>query len=134
LNPEDDEAFLGSLAQIDSSAKTLQVLQGSSPEQTQVVALEAKSEAAFERVTTLARTNPEKAESVLKDAVEQGYITGEHAGRAGAFIRNQRNLQSCSLAKDCILAQRLCESIALGRQLLQSSPAGIIILGLRIQK
>lgn len=91
LHADDDETFKSSLATIDSSGEMMKTLKGWSPEQAADYVNTQKSKAVFERATTLARTSPQRAQTVLDDAVKAGQISGDEAGRAGAFIRNQRN-------------------------------------------
>lgn len=91
LHPEDESAFKLSLEKIKASSGMMKSFKGWSDEQAKDYENTQTSKAVFERATTLARTKPQAAQKVLDDAVKAGQISGEEAGKAGTFIRNQRN-------------------------------------------
>jgi hypothetical protein len=91
LHAADDDTFRDSMSKIESSAEMMKTFKGWSDEQAKDFANTQKSKAVFERATNLARTDPREAQRVLDQAVKDGYVSGDDAGRAGAFIRNQRN-------------------------------------------
>ena len=90
LHPEDDEAFKASLKTVDSSAAMMRSLEGWSDEQELDFKNKSRSKLVYDRATELARTSPVAAQKVLDDAVKEGLVSGEAAGKASQFIRQQR--------------------------------------------
>ena len=90
-DPTSDSAYEAALAKVDSSGKMMQTLHGWSDAQRDDYVGTKKSEAVFGRATALARTDPGAAQKVLDSAVKSGLISSDVAGRAGTYIRNQRN-------------------------------------------
>lgn len=91
IHPQDEETFNASIAKNAENADFIGNLHGWSREQKDFYKNTENAKTVSERVTTLARTNPQAAQEVLDNAIKNGYVDGETAGKANAFIRNYRN-------------------------------------------
>lgn len=89
LNPEDDSTFKATMSRIDQSRDMMKTLHGWSDEQAKDYITTKKSEAVFERATSLAMTKPQAAQKFLDGAMKDGTISADQAGRASRYIRNQ---------------------------------------------
>jgi len=91
-HPEDDEVFKTELGKIDSKADFMKDIHGWSDTQRDDFRTNEVSSAVFLRAKALAEKGQvQKAQEIVDKAAKDGLVTGEDAGRAGIFIRNQRN-------------------------------------------
>lgn len=92
LHSEDDNVFRDELTKINSKSDLMKDLMGESDQWRDNFRNTATSEAVFERARTLAQKgNVQKANTILKQASDDGLISGDMAGKASAYIRTQRN-------------------------------------------